>query len=42
MPEPTLEGVNAALKQLLRTEDVRVLVVGQPRPAIPGARAFPG
>ncbi|MBK8726395.1 MAG: insulinase family protein [Holophagaceae bacterium] len=35
--EPTLEGVNAILKRLLRPEEIRILVVGGGAKALPGA-----
>jgi hypothetical protein len=37
MAEPTLDGLNAALKRLLRPEEIRVLVVGEPPVPVPGA-----
>ncbi|MFN8011012.1 MAG: hypothetical protein U0P81_06370 [Holophagaceae bacterium] len=36
-PEPTREGVNALLRRLLRPEEIRVLVVGDPKAPLPGA-----
>lgn len=36
-PGPTREGVNALLRRLLRPEDIRVLVVGDPKAALGGA-----
>ncbi len=35
--EPTLEGVNALLKRLLKPDEIRVLVVGEPPAPLPGA-----
>lgn len=36
-PEPTREGVNALVRRLLRPEEIRVLVVGDPKAALDGA-----
>ena len=35
--EPTLEGVNALLRRLLKPEEIRILVVGEPPAPLPGA-----
>lgn len=37
-PEPTLGAVNAILRRLLRPEVLHLLVVGDPRPALAGAK----
>ncbi len=37
-PEPAAEAVNAALRRLLRPEEIQVLVVGDPRPPLAGAK----